>query len=85
MSLTLHDSHRHTDRIFEVVRGGLHEPAKDVVAESWRRCLNDYQLHPDKPRVPSFLARVELEEHRARCADVIACTSSSATPNRPSC
>ncbi len=73
MSLTVHDSHRHTDRIFEVVRGGLHEPAKDVVAESWRRCLNDYQLHPDKPRVPSFLARVELEEHRARCADVIAC------------
>ncbi len=73
MSLTLHDSHRHTDRIFEVVRGGVHEPAKDVVAESWRRCLNDYQLHPDKPRVPSFLARVELEEHRARCADVIAC------------
>jgi sigma-54 dependent transcriptional regulator, acetoin dehydrogenase operon transcriptional activator AcoR len=73
MSLTLHDPHRHTDRIFEVVRGGLHEPAKDVVTESWRRCLNDYQLHPDKPRVPSFLARVELEEHRARCADVIAC------------
>jgi sigma-54 dependent transcriptional regulator, acetoin dehydrogenase operon transcriptional activator AcoR len=73
MSLTLHDSHRHTDRIFEVVRGGLHEPAKDVVTESWRRCLNDYQLHPDKPRMPSFLARVELEEHRARCADVIAC------------
>jgi sigma-54 dependent transcriptional regulator, acetoin dehydrogenase operon transcriptional activator AcoR len=73
MTLTLHDSHRHTDRIMEVVRGGLHEPAKDVVAESWRRCLNDYQLHPDKPRVPSFLARVELEEHRARCADVIAC------------
>jgi sigma-54 dependent transcriptional regulator, acetoin dehydrogenase operon transcriptional activator AcoR len=73
MSLTLHDSHRHTDRILEVVRGGLHEPAKDVVAESWRRCLNDYQLHPDKPRVPSFLARVQLEEHRARCADVIAC------------
>jgi sigma-54 dependent transcriptional regulator, acetoin dehydrogenase operon transcriptional activator AcoR len=73
MSLTLHDSHRHTDRILEVVRGGLHEPAKDVVAESWRRCLNDYQLHPDKPRVPSFLARVELEQHRARCADVIAC------------
>ena len=73
MSLTLHDGHRHTDRIFEVVRGGVHEPAKDVVAESWRRCLNDYQLHPDKPRMPSFLARVELEEHRARCADVIAC------------
>ncbi len=73
MSLTLHEPHRHTDRIFEVVRGGIHEPAKDVVAESWRRCLNDYQLHPDKPRVPSFLARVELEEHRARCADVIAC------------
>ncbi len=73
MSLTLHDSHRHTDRVLEVVRGGLHEPAKDVVAQSWRRCLNDYQLHPDKPGVPSFLARVELEEHRARCADVIAC------------
>ena len=73
MSLTLRDAHRHADRILEVVRSGFHEQASDVVAQSWSRCLNDYQLHPAKPREPVFIARVELEERRARRADVIAC------------
>jgi transcriptional regulator of acetoin/glycerol metabolism len=73
MSLTLRDAHRHADRILEVVRTGFTEQANDVVAQSWSRCLNDYQLHPAKPRDPVFIARVELEERRARRADVIAC------------
>jgi transcriptional regulator of acetoin/glycerol metabolism len=73
MSLTLRDAHRHADRILEVVRSGFHEQASDVVAQSWSRCLNDYQLHPAKPREPVFINRVELEERRARRADVIAC------------
>ena len=73
MSLTLRDAHRHADRILEVVRTGYTEQANDIVAQSWSRCLNDYQLHPAKPRDPVFIARVELEERRARHADVIAC------------
>jgi transcriptional regulator of acetoin/glycerol metabolism len=73
MSLTLRDAHRHADRILEVVRSGFQEQASDVVAQSWSRCLNDYRLHPAKPREPVFIARVELEERRARRADVIAC------------
>lgn len=73
MSLTLRDAHRHADRILEVVRTGFTEQASDVVAQSWSRCLNDYQLHPARPREPVFINRVELEERRARRADVIAC------------
>ncbi len=73
MSPTLRDAHRHADRILEVVRSGFHEQANDVVAQSWSRCLNDYQLHPAKPREPVIITRVELEERRARRADVIAC------------
>ena len=73
MTLTLRDAHRHADRILDLVRGGFQEQAGDVVAQSWSRCVNEYQLHPAKPRDPSFVARHELEERRSRRADVIAC------------
>lgn len=64
---------RHADRVMDVVRGGLHEPANDVVSRSWSRCLNEYRLHPDKLREPVVLSRDALEERRARQADVIDC------------
>ncbi len=74
MTPTSRDSHhRHADRILEVVGAGFHGQETDVVAQSWRRCVNDYQLHPDKPRDPLVVARAELEERRERRADVIAC------------
>ena len=73
MTLTLHDADRHAKRVLELVRKGFPEQANDVVAQSWSRCVNDYQLRPDKPRQPTFIARVELEERRARSADIIAC------------
>ena len=73
MTLTLHDADRHAKRILEVVRTGFPEQTNEVVAQSWSRCINDYQLSPDKPRQPIFIARVELEERRARAADIIAC------------
>jgi phosphate transport system ATP-binding protein len=44
-----------------------------VVTQSWSRCLNEYRLHPARPQQPAFINRTELEERRARCADVIAC------------
>ena len=73
MTLTLHDADRHAKRVLELVRKGSPEQANDVVAQSWSRCVNDYQLRPDKPRQPTFIGRIELEERRARSADIIAC------------
>jgi len=73
MTLTLGDAHRHADRILDLLKSGFHDQANDTLAQSWNRCLNDYQLHPAKPRDPSFAARAELEDRRARRADVIGC------------
>ena len=73
MTLSMREAHRHADRIFELVRGGLGEQRSDPVAQSWSRCVNEYQLHPANPLEPVFITRNELEERRARRADVIAC------------
>jgi len=73
MTLTMREAHRHADRILELVRSGVQQQANDPVAQSWSRCLNEYRLDPARPCEPSFVARVELEERRARRADVIAC------------
>ncbi len=63
----------HTSRILRVVNGGLSADAPDELARSWRRCVNDYHLHPDRPREPAVLARDALEDRRERMADVIDC------------
>ena len=73
MALSLRGADRHADHILDVVRNGLHEQGNDVVRRSWSRCLNEYQLHPDKPHEPTVIARVALESRRARLADVIDC------------
>jgi sigma-54 dependent transcriptional regulator, acetoin dehydrogenase operon transcriptional activator AcoR len=63
----------HADRVMQVVRGGLLDRENDVVAQSWQRCINLYQLHPERPPSPSVVPRAELDERRARYVDVIAC------------
>jgi len=73
MSLLLPGRDRHANRVMDVVRNGLAEQGNDVVAQSWSRCLDQYQLHPDKPRTPAILDRVALEARFARRADVIEC------------
>jgi transcriptional regulator of acetoin/glycerol metabolism len=73
MTLTLREAQQHADRILKMVRDGSLQHRSDVVAQSWGRCVNEYQLHPAKPHDPVFLARVELEQRRTRHADVIAC------------
>ena len=60
----------HTSRILRVVNGGLSTDADDLLASSWRRCVNDYHLHPDRPREPAVVSRVALEERRERMADL---------------
>ena len=77
MALMLHDARqpidRHADHVLDVVRSGFHDSANDVVMQSWSRCLNEYRLQPDKLYEPTVVARVALEERRARRADVIDC------------
>jgi len=66
-------SRQHADRVLQAVRSGLRDSMQDVVAASWSRCVNEYQLHPDHGRVPPVLSRLALDERRARFADVIEC------------
>jgi sigma-54 dependent transcriptional regulator, acetoin dehydrogenase operon transcriptional activator AcoR len=73
MTLTVGDAHRHADRILELLKSGFHDHANEAVAQSWSRCLNEYRLHPAQPHEPVFVARADLEDRRARRADVIAC------------
>ncbi|HSW26735.1 MAG TPA: sigma 54-interacting transcriptional regulator, partial [Burkholderiaceae bacterium] len=73
MTMSVREAHRHADRILELVRSGRRELGDDAVRQSWSRCVNEYQLHPAKPREPTFIKRAELEERRERRADVIAC------------
>ncbi|GAP37715.1 sigma-54-dependent Fis family transcriptional regulator [Piscinibacter sakaiensis] len=74
MSPLLHESHRHADRILDVVaRGARDDHTSDVVAHSWARCLNQYRLDPRQPCRPTVLSREELSSQRERLADVIDC------------
>lgn len=73
MALMLRDQDRHADRVFDVVRNGLHDPGNDVVSRSWSRCLNEYRLHPDKPRQPSIISSAALQARLEQRADVIDC------------
>ena len=70
LSLT---ARQHADRVLQAVRGGVRDTLQDVVAQSWSRCVNEYRLHPDHGRAPPVLGRQELDERRARFADVIEC------------
>lgn len=73
MTLVLPRPDRHADRVFDVVRGGYRDEANDVVARSWTRCLNEYRLHPDRPRELRVVPPKSLDERQARLADVIDC------------
>ena len=73
MPSSLRGSDRHADHILDVVRKGLHEQGNDVVRRSWGRCLNEYQLHPDKPHLPTIIGSSALESRCTRLADVIDC------------
>ncbi|MGM9490504.1 sigma-54-dependent Fis family transcriptional regulator [Ideonella sp. YS5] len=65
---------QHAERILQLVRGGnFHESANEVLVRSWGRCLDEYQLDPSKPRDPAIVTQAELEQARARRADVIRC------------
>ena len=72
MSLTLSPSSPspalHASRVFEVVEHGRAADTSDLVARSWQRCLQDYHLHPDRPRKPQVLPKAALD---ARCRGLV--------------
>jgi transcriptional regulator of acetoin/glycerol metabolism len=71
MGSVLADPARHAHRIIEVVQ--RREPARtsDLVAGSWARCVNDYNLDPGRLRHPAVLGRAGLDARLNRCADII--------------
>ena len=73
MSLVLPRSDGHADHVFDVVRSGHCDDSDDIVARSWSRCLNEYRLHPDRPRELPVLSAKTLEERLSRMADIIDC------------
>ncbi|MCK6426228.1 MAG: sigma-54-dependent Fis family transcriptional regulator [Burkholderiaceae bacterium] len=73
MVMGLIGSGRHADRVFDVVRGSFDAHSADVVARSWRRCLDEYLLHPDRPRELRALDAAALEERMARSASLLDC------------
>ena len=74
MSLAHQGSQPHAERVLDIVRGSaVQAQDNEVVARSWSRCLNDYRLHPDRPRQPSVLGRAELQQRLEQRADVIEC------------
>src|SRR3954451_13355918 len=68
----LREAERHAERIMAMVQSGAHESG-DAITRSWSRCLNEYRLHPDRPREPAIIEGAVLEARRERRADVIDC------------
>ncbi len=73
MGMLLRESDRHAERIMVMVENATGEQVNDPVTRSWSRCLNEYRLHPDRPRKPAIIENAALESRRERRADVIDC------------
>jgi transcriptional regulator of acetoin/glycerol metabolism len=73
MGLPVQDPDRHAERIMVMVQNGVHEQGNEAITRSWSRCLNEYRLHPDRPRKPAIIERAALENRCERKADVIDC------------
>ncbi|MBK6716286.1 MAG: sigma-54-dependent Fis family transcriptional regulator [Burkholderiales bacterium] len=64
---------RHADRVMDVVRGGFEAQGSEVVARSWRRCMDEYLLHPDRPRELRTLEPHALDDRLGRMASLLEC------------
>ena len=73
MGMLLRDTDRHAERIMVMVESATGEQGNDPITRSWSRCLNEYRLHPDRPRKPAIIENAALESRRERRADVIDC------------
>ena len=70
--MNLTDAGDHAHRVLEQVRRGLPSQESDVVAQSWRRCLNEYSLNPAQAREPALTRRLGRGENRPRPGDGVA-------------
>ncbi|MBW0445261.1 sigma-54-dependent Fis family transcriptional regulator [bacterium M00.F.Ca.ET.228.01.1.1] len=74
MSL-LADSSMHVREIFNVVNHQLAtRPTSEPVAQSWARCVNEFQLDPSRFVTPPILTEYELSARREAMGDLIACS-----------
>ncbi|MCF6780580.1 sigma-54-dependent Fis family transcriptional regulator [Stutzerimonas stutzeri] len=65
---------QHAQQVFRFGQGLAlpHGPAADpAIARSWRRCLDQHQLDPTRPRAPRVIEQAPLNEHRERLHQVI--------------
>jgi sigma-54 dependent transcriptional regulator, acetoin dehydrogenase operon transcriptional activator AcoR len=73
MAVSLLGTGRHAERVFDVVRGSFGEESNDVVARSWRRCMDEYLLHPDRPRDLRALDPAAIEARLDRMSTLVDC------------
>ncbi|MGF6720957.1 transcriptional regulator of acetoin/glycerol metabolism [Paraburkholderia sp. GAS41] len=74
MSL-LTDSSMHVREVLNVVNHQLAtRPTSAPVAQSWARCMNEFQLDPSRFVVPPVLTDYELSSRREAMGDLIACS-----------
>jgi len=74
MSL-LADSDTHVREVLNVVNHQLTtRPTSDSVAQSWTRCINEFQLDPSRFVPPPVLTQYELSARREALGDLIACS-----------
>ncbi|MGA3250931.1 MAG: sigma-54-dependent Fis family transcriptional regulator [Paraburkholderia sp.] len=74
MSL-LTDSTMHVREVLNVVNHHLAtRPTSEPVAQSWARCMNEFQLDPSRFVVPPVLTDYELSSRREAMGDLIACS-----------
>jgi transcriptional regulator of acetoin/glycerol metabolism len=74
MSL-LADSNTHVREVLNVVNHQLTtRPTSESVAQSWARCINEFQLDPSRFVTPPVLTQYELSARREALGDLIACS-----------
>ena len=74
MSL-LADSSTHVREVLNVVNHQLTtRPTSESVAQSWARCINEFQLDPSRFVTPPVLTQYELSARREALGDLIACS-----------
>jgi transcriptional regulator of acetoin/glycerol metabolism len=74
MSL-LADSNTHVREVLNVVNHQLTtRPTSESVAQSWARCINEFQLDPSRFVIPPVLTQYELSARREALGDLIACS-----------
>ncbi len=62
------DRDQHVRRVIALTFGESLSPMElekdDLIAQSWLRCVNEYQLDPTQPREARILPSGEVREHR---------------------